>query len=66
VTHDQEEALQMADLVAVLNQGRIEQIGTPLELHAASVNNFVADFLETAPPSARFAPRPLAQVVNLR
>ena len=61
VTHDQDEALQMADLVAVLNQGKIEQIGTPRELRANPASAFVADFLETELP----APRPLAQVVNL-
>jgi len=65
VTHDQEEALQMADLVAVLNLGRIEQIGTPVELRSMPANEFVADFLETELPAAIFAPRPLAQVVNL-
>jgi len=65
VTHDQEEALQMADLVAVLNAGKIEQIGTPLDLRAAPVNDFVADFLETEHPADIFATRPLAKVVNL-
>src|SRR5881275_1668355 len=42
VTHDQEEALQMADLVAVLNSGRIEQIGTPRELRCTPNSDFVA------------------------
>jgi sulfate transport system ATP-binding protein len=65
VTHDQEEALEMADLVAVLNLGRIEQIGTPEELRAMPANDFVADFLETELRTPVFAPRPRAQVVNL-
>jgi sulfate transport system ATP-binding protein len=65
VTHDQEEALQMADLVAVLNLGTLEQIGTPAELRLTPANEFVADFLETELPAPIFAPRPLAQVVNL-
>jgi len=65
VTHDQEEALQMADFVAVLNAGRIEQIGTPLELRTRPASDFVADFIETQSPAPFFAPHPLAQVVNL-
>ena len=45
VTHDQEEALTMSDRVAVMQQGRIEQIGTPAELYEAPATRFVADFL---------------------
>jgi mannopine transport system ATP-binding protein len=45
VTHDQEEALTMSDRVAVMNQGRLEQIGTPAMLYARPVNPFVADFV---------------------
>jgi putative spermidine/putrescine transport system ATP-binding protein len=45
VTHDQEEALTMSDCVAVMQSGRIEQIGTPAELYEAPANRFVADFL---------------------
>ncbi|WP_411698715.1 ABC transporter ATP-binding protein [Conyzicola sp.] len=45
VTHDQEEALAVADRVAVMRAGRIEQIGTPRELYATPVNPFVADFV---------------------
>ncbi|PZR83471.1 MAG: polyamine ABC transporter ATP-binding protein [Stutzerimonas stutzeri] len=45
VTHDQEEALVMSDRIAVLNAGRIEQVGTPLELYASPRNVFVATFL---------------------
>ena len=45
VTHDQEEALAIADRVAVMRAGRIEQIGTPRELYATPVNPFVADFV---------------------
>ena len=45
VTHDQDEALELADLVAVMNQGRIEQIATPAELRARPASDFVADFL---------------------
>jgi putative spermidine/putrescine transport system ATP-binding protein len=45
VTHDQEEALTMSDRIAVFNNGRIEQVGTPSELYERPVTRFVADFL---------------------
>jgi ABC-type Fe3+/spermidine/putrescine transport system ATPase subunit len=45
VTHDQEEALTMSDRVAVMQRGRIEQVGTPAELYEAPATRFVADFL---------------------
>ena len=45
VTHDQTEALTMSDRVAVMRDGRIEQVGTPDELYEFPVNRFVADFL---------------------
>ena len=45
VTHDQVEALTMADKIVVLNQGVIEQVGTPLELYRNPVNLFVAGFI---------------------
>ena len=45
VTHDQDEALEVADRVAITNQGRIEQIGTPEEVFHHPASDFVADFL---------------------
>lgn len=45
VTHDQEEAMEVADRVVVMNQGRIEQIGTPVEIHDAPATPFVYEFL---------------------
>lgn len=45
VTHDQEEALSMSDTVVVLNEGRIQQIGTPIDIYNEPVNAFVADFI---------------------
>lgn len=45
VTHDQEEALDVADRIAVLNKGRIEQVGTPEDLYDRPQNNFVMSFL---------------------
>jgi sulfate/thiosulfate transport system ATP-binding protein len=45
VTHDQEEALEVADEIVVINNGRIEQIGTPDELYDEPANDFVMSFL---------------------
>lgn len=45
VTHDQAEALDVADRIAVLNKGRIEQIGTPAEVYDSPANSFVMSFL---------------------
>src|ERR1700742_4276985 len=45
VTHDQEEALSMSDRVAVMSDGRIEQVGTPAEVYEDPATVFVADFL---------------------
>lgn len=48
VTHDQEEALTMSDTVVVMNNGNIEQIGTPTDIYNEPVNAFVADFIGEA------------------
>ena len=45
VTHDQEEALTMSDTIVVMNQGYIQQIGTPEDIYNEPQNAFVADFL---------------------
>ncbi len=45
VTHDQEEALTMADRIVVMNQGVIEQVGTPMEIYRHPATAFVADFI---------------------
>ena len=47
VTHDQEEALSIADRVAVLDQGVIQQVGTPVELYDTPANRFIAHFVGT-------------------
>ena len=47
VTHDQEEALAMADRIVVMNQGVIEQVGTPAEIYRKPATAFVADFVGT-------------------
>ncbi len=48
VTHDQEEALTLSDRIAVFNEGRIEQLGTPAELYERPVSPFVAAFVGTS------------------
>ena len=48
VTHDQEEALTMSDQIAVLAEGRVEQVGPPQEIYSAPATTFVAGFLGAA------------------
>jgi spermidine/putrescine transport system ATP-binding protein len=48
VTHDQEEALTMSDTVVVMNNGKIEQIGAPIDIYNEPANAFVADFIGEA------------------
>lgn len=48
VTHDQEEALSLSDRIMVLDEGQIQQIGSPEEVYLRPANRFVADFLGTA------------------
>ena len=45
VTHDQEEALALSDRVAVMNRGRVQQVGTPAEIYTQPATKFVADFI---------------------
>jgi putative spermidine/putrescine transport system ATP-binding protein len=45
ITHDQEEALIMSDRVAVMEKGRLQQVGPPLEIYEAPANPFIADFI---------------------
>ncbi len=45
VTHDQGEALTLSDTIAVMNEGKIQQIGTPTDIYNEPVNSFVADFI---------------------
>src|SRR5215211_3201203 len=51
VTHDQQEALAMGDLIAVMREGRLEQFGKPLELYDEPANAFVAEFIGDPPMS---------------
>ena len=48
ITHDQEEALELGDRIAVLNQGRLEQIGTPFEVYNKPATEYVATFVGAA------------------
>ncbi|WP_420584634.1 ABC transporter ATP-binding protein [Ruegeria sp.] len=57
VTHDQTEAMTLADKIVVLRDGRVEQIGSPMELYNNPANQFVAGFLGS--PSMNFLPEDL-------
>ena len=57
VTHDQVEAMTMADRIVVLNAGRVEQVGTPMELYRSPTNLFVAGFIGS--PKMNFLPAAL-------
>ena len=54
VTHDQVEAMTLADKIVVMNAGRIEQVGSPIELYQAPANRFVAGFIGS--PRMNFLP----------
>lgn len=58
VTHDQVEAMTLADRIVVLNQGRVEQVGTPLELYERPASQFVAGFIGS--PRMNFISGPVA------
>ena len=58
VTHDQVEAMTMGDRIAVFNQGRVEQLGAPMDLYARPANEFVATFLGA--PRINLISRPAA------
>jgi multiple sugar transport system ATP-binding protein len=64
VTHDQVEAMTMADRIVVLRDGRIEQIGTPLELYDSPANVFVAEFIGS--PAMNLLPARLSMDGNKR
>jgi sulfate/thiosulfate transport system ATP-binding protein len=58
VTHDQEEALEVADEIVVINEGRVEQVGTPDQLYDDPANDFVMSFLGEVTHLAGVAVRP--------
>ncbi|MBV6638898.1 MAG: ABC transporter ATP-binding protein [Mameliella sp.] len=64
VTHDQTEAMTLADKIVVLRDGRVEQIGSPMELYNNPANQFVAGFLGS--PSMNFFPAGLLHAGDTR
>ncbi|MDB6177356.1 ABC transporter ATP-binding protein [Paracoccus sp. Z330] len=64
VTHDQTEAMTLADRIVVLRDGKVEQIGTPMELYNNPVNRFVAGFLGS--PAMNFLPASLLEAGDPR
>lgn len=66
VTHDQEEAFELADRVAILNGGKIEQIGTPHEILSNPASDFVSEFVEDIDRDRFDPPSRKAQVVPLK
>ncbi|HXB19760.1 MAG TPA: sulfate ABC transporter ATP-binding protein [Candidatus Solibacter sp.] len=62
VTHDQEEALEIADQIVVMNQGRIDQVGAPVEVFEQPATAFVREFLDITdnPEAASVLPSPVA------
>ncbi|MBM7066610.1 ABC transporter ATP-binding protein [Actibacterium sp. 188UL27-1] len=69
VTHDQTEAMTLADKIVVFRDGRVEQIGSPMELYNSPANQFVAGFLGA--PSMNFVPAnmlggPKSQIIGIR
>ncbi|WP_371054999.1 ABC transporter ATP-binding protein [Rhodosalinus sp. K401] len=63
VTHDQVEAMSLADRIVLMNGGRIEQIGTPMELYDRPASRFVAEFIGTPPMNILPAESPAAQAL---
>ncbi len=53
VTHDQEEAMEVADRLAIINHGRLEQVGTPADMYDHPANEFVLTFLGSGHPPGR-------------
>ena len=64
VTHDQQEAMGIADRIAVLQDGRVQQCGTPQELYQAPANLIVAGFIGR--PQINLLPQPDGTVLGLR
>ena len=58
VTHDQEEAMEISDQIAVMNHGRLEQVGMPRELYDEPASEFVMTFVGDAQPVGEFLVRP--------
>ena len=70
VTHDQVEAMTMGDRIAVMNEGRLEQVGTPAEVYEHPANRFVAGFIGSPgmsfAPAGRFGLDPADAIIGVR
>ena len=64
VTHDQTEAMTMGDRIAIINQGKIQQIAKPLEIYNKPANRFVAEFIGS--PPMNFLPVELVAPLTLK
>ena len=65
VTHDQEEAFELADRVAILNQGKIEQVGSPIQIVNYPATDFVKEFVDGIDLARIGISKPLNDVVHL-
>ncbi len=63
VTHDQVEAMSLADRIVIMSAGRIEQIGTPMELYRTPASRFVAEFIGSPPMNIYDTHSPMGQVL---
>ncbi|MEY3003254.1 MAG: hypothetical protein RLZZ491_430 [Pseudomonadota bacterium] len=63
VTHDQVEAMSLADRIVIMSQGHIEQIGTPMELYTHPASRFVAEFIGAPPMNVLDLARPAGQTL---
>ena len=66
VTHDQVEAMTMADRIAIMSDGRLRQVGTPREVYDAPADLFVAGFIGTPPMNTAPDPQDASTVVGVR
>ena len=63
VTHDQVEAMSLADRIVIMSQGKIEQIGTPMDLYERPASRFVAEFIGAPPMNVYEIASPAGQAV---
>jgi ABC-type sugar transport system ATPase subunit len=66
VTHDQVEAMTMADRIAVMSEGRLRQVGTPREVYDTPADLFVAGFIGTPPMNTAVDPDDATTVIGVR
>ena len=67
VTHDQEEAMTMSDRIVVMNKGKIQQLGRPIDIYNEPVNSFVANFIgETNIIRGKYVSKDLIEFMDVR